>query len=172
MFDAEYPTEARAWKAQFPEWVHWDMLCTCVWKSFAVCVRGSRGWHGGTVALGLCAVFPILELSNSFHHTLSDIAISFPTKSLPSCPPQLYPVVDWNLQNWARLNLFFIFIGYPTPLYFGGKILVCSLGWPWTPPYTSVSVSKRAGIADIHHRVRPSCFGSCLYQVFVTVLGS
>lgn len=150
-FDAEYPTEAHAWKAQFPEWVLWDMLCTCIWKSFA----GLGGWHGGTVApWSLCCVsYPWAEqLVSSYtlwHCYLAPYKRSTPTH------PQLYPVVDWYLRNWARLNLFFIVIAYPTPFYFGSKILVCSLGWPWTPPYPSVSASKRAGISDIHHRVFP-----------------
>lgn len=124
-----------------------EKLC-CVWG-------GAGDWHGGTGApWSLCCVScPWAE--HSFHHTRSDVAIWYRTKGLPSPPPQLCPVVDWYLQNWARLNLFFIFVVYPTPLYSGNKILVGSLGWPWTPPYPSVSASKRAGITDIHHRVLP-----------------
>lgn len=152
-FDAEYPREAHAWKAQFPEWVHWDMLCTCIWKSFAVCVGGAGDWHGGTVApWSLCCVScPWAEHSS---YTLWCCYLVPYKRSTPT-HPQLCPVVDWYLQNWARLNLVFIFIVYPTPLYFGNKILVGSLGWPWTPPCPSVSASKRAGITDIHHRVLP-----------------
>lgn len=120
-----------------------------------LCVGRSRGltwWNRSPLVSLLC----FLSLSWAFisSYTLWCCYLVPYKRSAPTYP-QLCPVVDWYLQNWARLNLFFIFIVYPTPLYFGNKILVGSLGWPWTPPYPSVSASKRAGITDIHHRVLP-----------------
>lgn len=131
------------------------MLCTCIWKSFAVCGEEQGIGMVEQEPLGLSVVFPVLELSIHFIIHALMLLSGTVQKVYPHPTPQLCPVMDWYLQNWARLNLFFIFVVYPTPLYSGNKILVGSLGWPWTPPYPSVSASKRAGITDIHHRVLP-----------------
>lgn len=69
------------------------MLCTCIWKSFAVCGEEQGIDMVEQEPLGLSVVFPVLELSIHFIiHAL--MLLSGTLQKVHPHPPQLCPVVD------------------------------------------------------------------------------